>query len=54
MTGVRDPESGRTFSDDELAWIGAHVTDLRRSVTERRIRNGRERRSLTRSSSCRL
>ena len=40
MTGVRDPESGRAFSDDELTWIGALVTDLRRSVTERRIRNG--------------
>ncbi len=40
MAGARNPESGRAFSDDELAWIGAHVTDLRRSVTERRIRNG--------------
>ena len=39
MTGVRDPESGRTFNDTELAWIGAHLTDLRRSVAERRIRN---------------
>jgi hypothetical protein len=39
MAGVRDPESGRSFSDDELAWIGTHLTDLRRSVAERRIRN---------------
>jgi hypothetical protein len=39
MTGVRDPESGRTFGDEEMAWIGAHLTDLRRTVAERRIRN---------------
>jgi hypothetical protein len=39
MTGVRDPESGRTFNDTELVWIGAHLTDLRRSVAERRIRS---------------
>jgi hypothetical protein len=38
MAGVRDPESGRSFSDDELAWIGTHLTDLRQSVAERRIR----------------
>jgi len=40
MTGLRDSESGRTFSDDELMWIGAHVNDLRRSIVQRRIRNG--------------
>jgi hypothetical protein len=39
MSGVRDPESGRTFNDAELAWIGTHLTDLRKSVAERRIRN---------------
>jgi hypothetical protein len=39
MTGVTDPESGRTFSDDELAWVSAHMDDLRRTVAERRIRN---------------
>ena len=39
MTGVTDPERGRTFSDDELAWVSAHMDDLRRTVAERRIRN---------------
>ncbi len=39
MTGVVDPESGRRFSDDELEWMGAHLTDLRKSVVDRRFRN---------------
>ena len=39
MTGVTDPESGRTFSDDELTWVSAHMDDLRRTVAERGIRN---------------
>jgi hypothetical protein len=38
MTGVLDPESGRHFSDEELAWIGGHLSELRRSVSEHRVR----------------
>jgi hypothetical protein len=38
MTGVTDPESGRVFTEEEVAWIGAHLNDLRRNVVERRIR----------------
>jgi hypothetical protein len=39
MTGVFDPESGREWSEEELAWISTHVSDLRKSVADRRIRN---------------
>ncbi|HEY6469178.1 MAG TPA: hypothetical protein VI434_05375 [Candidatus Dormibacteraeota bacterium] len=38
MTGAFDPESRRPISDEELAWVSAHISDLRRSVSERRIR----------------
>jgi hypothetical protein len=38
MTGGLDPESGRRFSDDELAWFSGHLSELRRSVSERRFR----------------
>jgi hypothetical protein len=38
MTEVLEPESGRRVSDDELAWVSGHRSELRRSVSERRIR----------------
>jgi hypothetical protein len=38
MTGALDPESGHPIRDEELAWVRAHMSDLRRSVAERRIR----------------
>jgi hypothetical protein len=38
MTGVLDPESGRRFSDEELTWLGGHLSELRRSVSEHRVR----------------
>jgi hypothetical protein len=37
ITKVFDPETGRIFSEDELAWISGHMRDLRRIVAERRI-----------------
>ena len=39
MTGVVDPESGHVYTEEEQAWIGDHLADLRRSVTDRRIRS---------------
>ncbi len=38
MTEALDPESRHRISDEELAWVSAHMTDLRRSVDEHRIR----------------
>ena len=38
MTVVLDPESGRPFNDDELAWFSGHLSELRRSVSEHQIR----------------
>ena len=29
-----------SFTEEELAWMGAHLTELRRSVSEERFRNG--------------
>src|SRR5579863_4982983 len=29
-----------SFTEEELAWIGAHLTELRRSVSEERFRHG--------------
>lgn len=39
MSDALDPESGHPISDEELAWVSAHLSDLRQSVTERRFRN---------------
>lgn len=39
MNGGLDPESGHTYNADEMEWIGAHLTDLRKSVVERRFRS---------------
>jgi hypothetical protein len=39
MAEAENPEGGRPFNEYELDWIGAHLTDLRRSVAERRIRS---------------
>ena len=36
MPGVRDPESGRRFSAEEMAWIGGHLNELRRSLSDHR------------------
>ena len=38
MSDVRDPESGRTFPEEELAWVAAHLDELRQTVSERRVR----------------
>ncbi|HEY1295398.1 MAG TPA: hypothetical protein VGJ60_20160 [Chloroflexota bacterium] len=38
MIEVLDPESGHRFSEDELAWMSGHLSDLRQTVSERRIR----------------
>ena len=37
MSGVLDSESARRFSDDELAWVSGHLSELRQSVSEHRI-----------------
>ena len=39
MSDALDPKSGHPISDEELAWVSAHLSDLRQSVTERRFRN---------------
>ena len=39
MTEFADPESGLRFSEEELDWIGGHMTELRSSIVERRFRN---------------
>jgi hypothetical protein len=38
MTGVLDPESGRRYSDEELASMSEHLSEWRRFVSEHRIR----------------
>jgi hypothetical protein len=42
MTNERPPTEGKThtFRDEELAWIATHLTDLRRSVREKRFLRG--------------
>jgi hypothetical protein len=35
--GRRTTDPPHAFTDEELTWIAAHVTDLRRSVTEKRF-----------------
>jgi hypothetical protein len=36
---MRDPASGRRFSKTELQWLADHLPEMRRSVSERRIRS---------------
>ena len=38
MTNLRDPDSGRAFTRDEAAWIADHRDELRRMVSEHRVR----------------
>jgi hypothetical protein len=38
MSKLRDPDTGRPFTDDEVAWIASHTDELRRVVSEHRVR----------------
>lgn len=38
MSDVRDPESNRPFREEELAWVASHLDEMRRTVSERRVR----------------
>jgi hypothetical protein len=39
MTDASSRERDRRFREEELEWVAAHLTDLRRTVSERRIRS---------------
>ena len=39
MAENRNPGADRASSDDELAWLAGHVSELRQSVSEHRIRD---------------